>query len=399
MNFIFSRIQNKLIAAFILVLVIPLLIVGFYSYQTTRNVLLKNEIGRNWSQGSAQAKNISSLLERIMSDILYWSRDENLLNLMEVKQSKQADKFKKATDEIVLALIETAKKEGIYNQIRYVDEYGDEIFRIQNENHTLRTVPPEALEKNIQADWYTEVMRLNESQIYVSPLQLNKIAGKVETPHRPVIQYGTPLYHLDQKRAGVLLVTVEANHFLSGMARTAGEGSSNYLIDHEGFFMVHPVKEKCWGRDLNTQITVKSELPAVAEAIGGTEAAGAFVEGENLVTFSRFYPPGQMQMRWNLVTATPLAQVIAPVYRFTSIFLMLSLAALIGAIVLAVFLARGISAPLLHLSDVADQISRGDLAAEINVKSPDEIGQLAESLKRMSASLESAIVRLRKRKG
>ncbi|MBN2088023.1 cache and HAMP domain-containing protein [candidate division KSB1 bacterium] len=399
MNFIFSRIQNKLIAAFILVLVIPLLIVGFYSYQTTRNVLLKNEIGRNWSLGSTQAKNISSLLERIMSDVLYWSRDESLLNLLEVKQEKQTEKVKKATEEIIQALIETAKKEGIYNQIRYIDENGDEIFRIQNKNHNLLSVPQSDLEKNIQADWYAEVMQLGESQIYVSPLQLDKIGGKIETPHRPVIQYATPLFHLDLQRAGVFLVSVEANYFLSGIARATGETSSNYLIDHEGYFLVHPDKEKCWGRDLNTQTTVNSEFPAVAAAITGTDAEGAFIQKDDLVTFSRFNPPGQTRMRWSLVSMTPLAEVIAPVYNFTTIFMVLSLVGLLGAIILAIFLARGISAPLLHLSDVADQISRGDLAAEINVKSPDEIGKLAESLKRMSASLESAIVRLRKRKG
>jgi methyl-accepting chemotaxis protein len=399
MNFIFSRIQNKLIAAFILVLVIPLLIVGFYSYQTTRNVLLKNEIGRNWSQGSTQAKNISSLLERIMSDVLYWSRDESLLKMLEVKQSNKPEKMKRATEEVVVALLETARKEGIYNQIRYIDENGEELFRIQNENHTIQSAPGIDLEKKIEADWYLEIMKLSESQIYVSVLELNKIGGKVEIPNRPVIRYATPLFYADQQRAGLLMVTVEANYFLSGIAGAAGETSSNYLIDNDGYFLVHPDKNKCWGRDLNTQITVQSELPAIADAIAGTDAEGALIQGKNLVTFSQFYPPGQSTMRWSLVSMTPLAEVIAPVYNFSTIFLMLSFASLLGAIVLAIFLARGISAPLLHLSDVADQISRGDLATEINIKSSDEIGQLAESLKRMSASLESAIVRLRKRKG
>lgn len=398
MNFIFSRIQNKLIAAFILVLIIPLIIVGFYSYQTTRDVLLKNEIERNWSRGSTQAKNISSLLERIMSDVLYWSHDESLLKMLEVKQLNKPEKMKKAIEEILVALLENARKEGIYNQIRYIDEKGDEIFRIKNENHLIQAVPEIDLEKNIEADWYLEIMKMSESQIYVSTLQLNKIDGKIEVPNRPVIHYATPLFYLDEQRAGLLMVTVEANYFLSGIARVTGETSSHYLIDHDGYFLVHPDKNKCWGRDLNSKITIQSELPTIAEAIAGTDAEGALIQGKDLITFSRFYPPGQTTMRWSLVSITPLAEVIAPVYDFTTIFLVLSLVALFGAIILAIFLARGISAPLLHLSDVADQISRGDLAAEINVKSPDEIGQLAESLKRMSASLESAIVRLRKRK-
>ncbi len=329
MNFIFSRIQNKLIAAFILVLVIPLLIVGFYSYQTTRNVLLKNEIGRNWSQGSTQAQNISSLLERIMSDVLYWSRNESLLKMLEVKHSNQPEKMKRATEEVVVALLETARKEGIYNQIRYIDENGDELFRIQNENHIIQSAPGIDLEKKIEADWYLEIMKLNESQIYVSALELNKIGGKIEVPYRPVIHYATPLFYLDQKRAGLLLVTVEANYFLSGIAGTAGETSSNYLLDQDGYFLVHPDQNKCFGRDLNTQITLQSELPEIANAITRNDAEGALIRGENLITFSRFYPPGQSIMRWSLVSMTPLAEVIAPVYNFTTIFLVLSFAALL----------------------------------------------------------------------
>jgi len=57
--------------------------------------------------------------------------------------------------------------------------------------------------------------------------------------------------------------------------------------------------------------------------------------------------------------------------------------------------ARSITKPILHLADVADRISVGDLDVKVDVKTNDEIMILAEAINRMQKSLKSAIVRLR----
>lgn len=68
------------------------------------------------------------------------------------------------------------------------------------------------------------------------------------------------------------------------------------------------------------------------------------------------------------------------------------------ALGLSLFIAVTITRPLNHLADVADRMSLGELDVEIDVESKNEIGQLAESLRRMQASLRSAIERLRQRR-
>ena len=68
------------------------------------------------------------------------------------------------------------------------------------------------------------------------------------------------------------------------------------------------------------------------------------------------------------------------------------------ALALSLFVAMTITRPLNHLAEVADRMSLGDLDVDIDVESKNEIGQLAESLRRMQASLRSAIERLRQRR-
>ncbi len=65
----------------------------------------------------------------------------------------------------------------------------------------------------------------------------------------------------------------------------------------------------------------------------------------------------------------------------------------LGAIA-SVFLARGIIRPILRLSRIAENMSRGDLDSAIPVEFVGEIGDLAYSLERMRTSLKAAMVRL-----
>ncbi len=51
-----------------------------------------------------------------------------------------------------------------------------------------------------------------------------------------------------------------------------------------------------------------------------------------------------------------------------------------------------------HLTNVADRISVGELDAEIKIKSKDEIGNLADAIRRMQDSLRLSIERLRKKR-
>ncbi len=71
---------------------------------------------------------------------------------------------------------------------------------------------------------------------------------------------------------------------------------------------------------------------------------------------------------------------------------------IVVALLLAFMVSRSITRPVSHLAEVADRISLGELDVEIDVHGTNEVGQLAESLRRMQASLRSAIERLRQRR-
>jgi HAMP domain-containing protein len=71
---------------------------------------------------------------------------------------------------------------------------------------------------------------------------------------------------------------------------------------------------------------------------------------------------------------------------------------LLGAAVVAIFLARRLVQPFRRLTDVAGRISLGDLDTPVRVEPQHEFGELTRSLERMRASLKAATVRLSRTK-
>jgi methyl-accepting chemotaxis protein len=72
--------------------------------------------------------------------------------------------------------------------------------------------------------------------------------------------------------------------------------------------------------------------------------------------------------------------------------------ALGGAV--AVFLvAKTVSEPIRELSRQVEYISKGHLDREIDIRAGGEVWQLAESFKRMQASIRYSIMQLRRRQG
>jgi len=77
--------------------------------------------------------------------------------------------------------------------------------------------------------------------------------------------------------------------------------------------------------------------------------------------------------------------------------IMMAIGLLINAIIILVY-GRALTGRIIHLAEVADRISVGELDAEVDVKSKDEIGELGEAIARMQDSLKISIQRLRRRR-
>ncbi len=78
----------------------------------------------------------------------------------------------------------------------------------------------------------------------------------------------------------------------------------------------------------------------------------------------------------------------------------LILAAVAGLTSIGVFfISRRITQPIAYLTHAADRISLGELDTRIDMDRKDEIGELAEAIVRLQASIKVAMERFRARRG
>ncbi len=98
------------------------------------------------------------------------------------------------------------------------------------------------------------------------------------------------------------------------------------------------------------------------------------------------YTPIEGPEGWILAMAADEREMLAKYREGIIISIVSALLALAGAVVMAVFIAQSIGKPIRNIAEVADKVAIGELDVDVDVKSKNEIGILAESFANLITS-------------
>jgi adenylate cyclase len=98
--------------------------------------------------------------------------------------------------------------------------------------------------------------------------------------------------------------------------------------------------------------------------------------------------PGDLDGSTQIVMLSSLDAAMAPFWDLEKVLVLLNAVALLVFGVAGVFVARGVTRPLIALSEGVRKIMRGDYGARVPVKSRDELGDLGSAFNRMAIGLE-----------
>lgn len=282
---------------------------------------------------------------------------------------------------------------GLYDQLRYIDNDGYEVVRVDFVDGKARRVPDSALQNKAKRDYFIEANKIGPGEVYVSASELNREGNppRISVPHRPVIRYATAIFdERTGERAGIFIANVLVDKLIEKTDLLNTENGSIYIINSKGAFIHHPDVSKEWGgeKDLATGHSFESEFPGSARRIQGSE--GSFTDGEYHVTFTKAEPdPEDPSRTWLIVHRAPLDQLLAPVNMIVRNAIILGL-----TVFLFLFFSIGISMrrilrPLQSLSDAAERFGEGMFDAELPVAGKDEIGRVAIAFNTMAGRLKT----------
>ncbi|MDD5093630.1 MAG: histidine kinase dimerization/phosphoacceptor domain -containing protein [Dehalococcoidia bacterium] len=168
-------------------------------------------------------------------------------------------------------------------------------------------------------------------------------------------------------------------NFITGDKSGLGDTGEVYLIDEEGL-MLTPSRF--------LQDAVLKQQVSVSPGIGD-ETQYAVVSSHNYMGDSVLGVYHQIPgTPWTMVVEKNHAEIVKPVGDLTRTILIAMLGLLVLCNVMAVFLSRAISVPIVRLRKGAEQIMKGDWDYPVESSSNDEVGQLSRSFSAMTDALK-----------
>lgn len=138
---------------------------------TSSNISREREMRQYAELGNMQASLLTEL-NIVGTDLAYYAHSELAVSTLE-------DKDPKAKRYLTSLMFQIGNLYKHYDQIRLLDDRGDEVIRIdQLRDNSLQLVPDEALQNKADRYYFRELAGLKPEEIYASPFDLNVEIGR-----------------------------------------------------------------------------------------------------------------------------------------------------------------------------------------------------------------------------
>jgi len=188
--------------------------------------------------------------------------------------------------------LEFSKRKKIYDQIRFLDESGMEIIRVNFNKDRPFVVPENQLQSKGDRYYFTDAIALSKEQISISPFDLNVENGKIEQPLKPTIRFATPVFNRNGEKKGIAISNYLGDRLLAGLTETNLTSLGEImLLNSEGYWLKGPNPEDEWGFMFpeKQDRTFANAFPEVWQKIENSNF-GQFQSDRGLFTFSTVYP-------------------------------------------------------------------------------------------------------------
>lgn len=120
------------------VVLIPLVIFGFSAIQVASDQLLQHELDESKQEVLTNADQLKRVFDMAQAD-LTMLRELTIRKLRRVRAAGNEAEMARWYDAIGQAFLTVADSRRIYNQIRYLNEYGREVIRVDYDAFILRS--------------------------------------------------------------------------------------------------------------------------------------------------------------------------------------------------------------------------------------------------------------------
>ncbi|MBI3670698.1 MAG: PAS domain S-box protein [Acidobacteria bacterium] len=246
---------------------------------------------------SNETKVVDLVIERIGADF-----EPALADLLTLSETPELQAYIEHSGEAERAalgdmFLRWSRVKSDYFKMRFLDESGVEVARVNNNHGSPYIVPLEKLQNKSNRYFFTEAFKLAKGQMFITPFDLNIDGGKIEEPPHPTIRFCIPVFDRQERKRGVLLINYEGRKILRRFQEeTSGSAGHAVLLNSEGYWLRGTKSEDEWGfmTPAGKEKTFGKAFPAAWSRISGNES-GTFYNQDGFFAFRTMYPMAEVQ--------------------------------------------------------------------------------------------------------
>lgn len=262
-----------------------LLLVSITLFAAKRNVEWTMMKAKEADTLAQQRGVIDSSLRSVVSDLYVLAAHYELQQLL----ASGDDRHRHHLAQEFLAF---ADYKQTYDQIRFLDERGMEIIRVNFNDQRPSIVADKDLQDKSQRYYFRDTYRLNNKQIFISPFDLNIEFEAIEKPRKPMLRFGTPVFDDLGRKRGVIILNYLGQKLLDHLENvTHGIPGRTMLLNSDGFWLkgIQPADEWGFMYQDRRQLTFGHRFPDEWQRIRATEA-DQFTDDHGLFTHATIFP-------------------------------------------------------------------------------------------------------------
>lgn len=337
-----------------LVIVVIVLGGGIYSYFSTRDVIQTAITREALLIAESNAQSISTWFKSIEDELYLFTQFPAVKNL--------------EWDQARALMADLLERRPEYGGILLADRYG-------------QAVTVEGLSIDISSrDYFIEALATGRTA-YSQPMV-------TQGTNVATIMLAAPVWgERGTEAVGVVAFSVTLD-FLQQLVEAMSLDGHGYgwLINNAGVVVGHPDASYIGSGEITAQIAALQ--PIVQQMLAGKPGVDTYRldKTRKLIAFAPVEQNG-----WSIAVEAGLSDLLGVVTRMLVATIIAMVICSAAGVVLAYWLAASLSKPVVELQRSAEQVSAGDLTAEISVERRDEIGLLASSFNKMVSSLRQII--------
>lgn len=200
----------------------------------------------------------------------------------------------------------------------------------------------------------------------------------------PLITIVVPIRFTASDIRGVVVAEVSLKTLWDSFSYiTIGKSGHAFVTDQSGKLIAHPDYSKVL---LGTNLSHLDELKEFRENPNEDPNPGAMWKGESgktvLTTFAAVKKSG-----WTVIVEEPVESALSEVRQIEQIGMLSLLVLLLGSFGISYFFSTRITRPVRQLEEGARRIARGDLSQKLEIRTGDEIENLANEFNDMAAQV------------